>query len=147
MDIRNKLQNAGEAGYLDIVLPGMEGTPVSLSSVEQKVTIIYFWASTAEQKMFNKTSLIPIYEEFHPKGLEIYAVALDADKSSWAAAVRNQKLPWVNVCDTRGAYSPYVNTYGVTTLPMIWIIKDGEIVPALEKVDEDSLRAWLRKNL
>ena len=120
---------------------------VKLSEVESKITLVYFWSSTAEQKMFNISSLLPLYEEFHPKGLEIYAIALDGDKSAWAAAVKNQKLPWVNVCDTRGVYSPYVASYGVSTLPMFWIIKDGTIDPVTGIGDEKSMRAYLRKNL
>ena len=125
----------------------MEGKNIKLSEVESKVTMVYFWASTAEQKMFNISSLLPIYEEFHPKGLEIYAIALDADKSSWAAAIKNQKLPWVNVCDIRGVYSPYVASYGVSTLPMLWIIKNGTIDPAAGITDAASLREYLKRNL
>ena len=142
-----KLKDAQEIGYIDIDLPGMEGRNIKLSEAESKITLVYFWSSTAEQKMFNITSLLPLYEEFHPKGLEIYAIALDADKSSWAAAVKNQKLPWVNVCDIRGAYSPYIASYGVTTLPMLWVIKNGTIDPAAGITDAASMRAYLKKNL
>lgn len=147
IELDAKLKEAQEIGYFDIDLPGMEGKNVKLSEVESKITLVYFWSSTAEQKMFNISSLLPLYEEFHPKGLEIYAIALDTDKSAWAAAVKNQKLPWVNVCDTRGAYSPYVTSYGVSTLPMFWIIKDGTIDPVTSIGDEKSMRAYLRKNL
>ena len=147
LEMEAKLKDAQEIGYFDIDLPGMEGKNIKLSDVETKLTMVYFWSSTAEQKMFNISSLMPLYEEFHPKGLEIYAVALDGDKSAWAAAVRNQKLPWVNVCDTRGAASPYVYSYGVRTLPMFWIIKNGTIDPVTEVNDEAAMRAYLRKNL
>ena len=147
IELDAKLKDAQEIGYFDIELPGMEGKNVKLSDVESKVTLVYFWSSTAEQKMFNISSLLPLYEEFHPKGLEIYAIALDGDKSAWAAAVKNQKLPWVNVCDTRGVYSPYVASYGVSTLPMFWIIKDGTIDPVTGIGDEKSMRSYLRKNL
>lgn len=142
-----KLKDAQEVGYIDIDLPGMEGKNIKLSEVESKVTMVYFWASTAEQKMFNISSLLPIYEEFHPKGLEIYAIALDTDKSSWAAAIKNQKLPWVNVCDIRGTASPYVQSYGIASLPMLWIIRDGEIDPVSGLGNIDALKAYLRKNL
>lgn len=147
LELDNKLKSAREIGYMDIELPGMEGKSIKLSEVETKLTLVYFWSSTAEQKMFNISSLLPIYNEFHSKGLEIYAVALDSDKSGWAAAVRNQKLPWVNVCDTRSAYSPYISIYGVSSLPMIWVIKDGEIDTVAGIKDAASLRAYIKKNL
>lgn len=145
--LANQISQAPEIGYFDIDLPGMEGKNIKLSDVEAPVTMVYFWASTAEQKMFNISSLLPLYEEFHGKGLEIYSVCLDADKTTWATAVRNQKLPWVNVCDTRGAYSPYVNTYGVTTLPMVWVIKNGVVDTASGIKDAATMRAYLKKNL
>jgi len=147
MQLSDKINNAGTIGYFDIDLPGMDGKKVKLSDVESKLTIVYFWSSTAEQKMFNITSLVPLYEQYHAKGLEIYAVALDGDKATWAAAVKNQKLPWVNVCDTRGAASPYVASYGVSTLPMLWFIKDGTIDPVTGINDAAALKAYLNKAL
>ena len=147
MEVEQRLRLADEVGYVDIVLPGMDGQPVQLSDVAKKVTLIYFWSSTAEQKMFNLDALVPLYKEFHDKGFELYAVSLDEDKASWASVVRNQQLPWVNVCDIRGAQSPYVATYGVTTLPMVWVLKDGTIDVDAKIGDIAAMQAYLRKNL
>lgn len=147
MDLTNRMEQAGEVGYLDITLPGMDGKAVSLSEVTSKVTMLYFWASTNQQKMFNLDALVPLYEEFHPKGFEIYAVSLDSDKSAWAAAVRNQHLPWVNVCDTRGAQSPYVGTYGIGTLPMVWFIVDGSIDAEAKASNAAEIREYLKRQL
>ena len=147
MELSNRINSAQEVGYLEIALPGMDGKETRLSDAIDKVTMVYFWSSTAEQKMFNLSSLVPIYEEFHPKGFQIYAVALDQDKSAWAAAVRNQNLPWVNVCDTRSAGSPYVVSYGVTNVPMVWFIVDGVIDQDAKVSDSASIREYLRRKL
>ena len=125
----------------------MEGKNIKLSDVESPVTLLYFWSSTAEQKMFNITSLVPLYEEFHPKGLEIYSVCLDTDKTTWAAAVRNQKLPWVNVCDTRGVQSPYIGSYGIGALPMMWMLDGEEIDASFQARSVDEIRRYLRRKL
>lgn len=147
MELGNRIAGADVVGYIDIDLPGMDGTNIKLSEVDAPVIMLYFWASTAQQKMFNMDALIPIYNEFHPRGLEIYAVSLDSDKSAWAAAVRNQNLQWVNVCDIRSAYSPYVSSYGVTDLPMAWFIVNGEIDPDARVSDAESIRQYLRRKL
>jgi hypothetical protein len=147
MEVDAKVNAAEEIGYLDITLPGMDGKPVTLSSVTSKVTMLYFWASTAQQNLFNLDGLVPLYEEFHKKGFEIYAVSLDADKASWASVVRNQKLPWVNVCDTRGVQSPYISSYGIGSLPMVWFITDGEIDTDVRVRDIASIREYLRRKL
>ena len=147
MELSAKIRQAEEVGYIDIELPGVEGKKVKLSDTESKVTMVYFWATTAEQKMFNLDALKPIYEEFHPKGFEIYAVSLNVDKAEWGKAMRNQKLPWVNVCDTRGVDSPYIGLYGVTSLPMAWFIVDGEIDTAANVRNAADIRSYLRKKL
>lgn len=147
MELNTRLRQAGEVGYIDINLPGIDGKDVKLSDTLKKVTMVYFWSATAEQKMFNLSSLVPLYEEFHKKGFELYAVSLDADKSTWAAAVRNQQLPWINVCDTRGAQSPYVMSYGIGSLPMVWFIVDGNIDTEAKVRTADDIRGYLRKKL
>ena len=147
MDVNARLQNAGEVGYIDIALPGMDGKELKLSGNLSKVTMLYFWSATAEQKLFNMDSLIPIYEAFHGKGFEIYAVSLDSDKAAWASAVRNQNLPWVNVCDTRGVQSPYIATYGIGSLPMAWFIVNGTIDQDAKVSNAATLREYLRRKL
>ena len=147
LDVSSKIQNAQEVSFIDIALPGLDGQTRKLSEVQSKVTMIYFWSTTADQKMFNLDALVPLYEEFHSKGFEIFSVALDADKAAWASVIRNQQLPWINVCDTRAEQSTYVPLYGVASVPMVWFLVDGEIDPDAKVKDLASIRAYLRKKL
>lgn len=147
MEITDRINKAPVVGYIDMELPGVDGKKVKLSDNLSKVTMVYFWATTAEQKMYNLDSLLPIYEEFHPKGFEIYSVCLNVDKTLWGTAMRNQNLPWVNVCDTRGIDSPYIGMWGVTDLPMFWFLVDGEIDSAVSVHNDDEIKAYLRSKL
>ena len=148
LDVNNRIRDAKEVGYIDINLPGIDGKNVSLSKSLKQVTMVYFWSSTAAgQKMFNLDALAPIYEQYKDKGFQIYSVSLDADKSAWATAVRNQDLPWVNVCDTRGVQSPYVASYGIGSLPMAWFIVDGTVDQDAKVRDAASLKEYLRRKL
>ena len=147
LEMNNRLQGAEEIGYIDISLPGLDGKNVKLSEKLGKVTMVYFWQATAEQKMFNLDALVPIYEQFHQKGFEVYAVSMDSDKAAWAAAVRNQQLPWVNVCDTRGALSPYVTSYGIGSLPMVWFIVDGGVDDEAQVRNAADIKEYLRRKL
>lgn len=141
------IRSAQPSGFPDIILSDMQGQKSALSSVDSKVVLLHFWsASDAQQKLFNQDVLKPVYAKYHDKGFEIYSVSLDADKSTWASVVKAQQLPWVNVCDTRGAVSPYVATYNVTSLPLSYIICDGELKG--DKIsDAKGLEAFLAKNL
>ena len=147
MEISHALDQAGEVGYFDIDLPTTDGSTRKLSESDAKVVMLYFWATTAEQKMFNMDALIPLYNEFHGRGFEIYAVSLDTDKTVWASAVRNQQLPWINVCDTRGNASPYVGLYGLSSLPMAYFLVDGDLDGNAKVTDAASIRKYLNSKL
>jgi len=148
MSLDVQIQNAAEQAYPDIALPGFDGTTRKLSEVEGKVVMLYFWqASDATQKMFNQDVLLPVYNDYHSKGFEIYSVSLDTDKGVWASAVRSQKLPWINVCDGLGAQSPAAAAFNVYRgLPVAFLIIDGEMSD-ISVQGENDLRKALSDNL
>ncbi|MBQ9893351.1 MAG: AhpC/TSA family protein [Bacteroidales bacterium] len=147
LELDGRLKDAEVRSFADIELPGMDGSKVKLSEVQGKLVMLYFWASSAEQKMFNIDTLLPLYRQYHPKGLEIYAVSLDVDKGAWASAVKTQALPWINVCDTRGAASVYAGVYNVQTLPTAVFILDGTVDYSAKVGDDASLRSYIASKL
>lgn len=123
--IEQKLSNAEQQGYPSIVLPNQEGKDISLKSLGARAVILHFWnPGDNYQKMFNLDVLKPLYNDYHAKGLEIYAVALYPDKAYWASVMRTQNLPWVNVCDIH-ASSSAAAAYNVQDLPCT-ILLGGE---------------------
>ena len=147
MQISQRLQEADRVGFFDIDLPTLDGTNAKLSEVESKVVMLYFWATSDEQKLFNMDTLVPAYNEFHDRGFEIYAVSLDVDKSAWASVVKAQELPWINVCDTRGDQSPYISLYGLKSLPTAFFLVDGEMDPNANVQDMAAMRKYLKSKL
>lgn len=147
LQISLKMQEAKAAGFPDLEMPDVKGEKARLSDVDAKVILVMFWDATdAAQKMFNIDQLLPLYKEFHPKGLEIYSVNADADKTLWGTTVRNQQLPWINVCDGFGPASIALQRYNVSELPAFFLIANGELVsdPSL---NADGLRGYLKKTL
>ena len=143
LELQKKIQSAEAIGYPDIELPDLEGKMKKLSDEDARVIIVCFWsASQAQQNMFNIEFFKPLYEQYHSKGLDIYQVSLDVDKTLWATTVKGQELPWTNVCDSRGSASPYVTLYNLAAIPAAFIIADGELVDG-KVVDEASLRKLL----
>ena len=150
LNLSTRLSNAEEAGYPEIELGNVKGEKVKLSSVvaSSKVVMLYFWTSTdAAQTLFNTDVMLPVYEEFKDNGFEIYSVCADVDKSAWAAVVRNQNLPWVNVCDAAGTASVALATYNVQSLPVSYFIVDGKLTPAPGVKDEATLRRFIKDRL
>ena len=143
LELQERLLDAEEIGYPEIELPGLDGKMIKLSDMDSRVVIVCFWsAAQAQQNMFNIEFFKPLYEQYHKKGLDIYQVSLDVDKTLWATTVKGQNLPWTNVCDSRGAQSPYVSLYNLSAIPAAFIIADGELVDG-KVVDEASLKKLL----
>ena len=143
LELQERLLDAEEIGYPEIELPGLDGKMIKLSDMDSRVVVVCFWsAAQAQQNMFNIEFFKPLYEQYHKKGLDIYQVSLDVDKTLWATTVKGQNLPWTNVCDSRGAQSPYVSLYNLSAIPAAFIIADGELVDG-KVVDEASLKKLL----
>ena len=147
LELESRLNSAESIGFPDIELPDVNAERVRLSDVDAKVIMLFFWSpADANQKMFNLDFLKNIYDDYHKKGFEIYQVSLDPDKALWARVVKEQKLPWINVCDSRGSASPYTLLYNIGSLPAAFVIADGELVDG-EMVDEKSFRRRIEKLL
>ncbi len=147
LELEARIRNAEEVGFPDVNLPDINAKNVKLSEVDAKVVMLYFWTQEdASQKMFNLDVLKGLYEDYHDRGFEIYQVALDPDKTAWAQVVKQQNLPWINVCDGLGGNSPYVMLYNIAALPAIYLIADGDLVDG-QAVDEKSLRRLLNELL
>ena len=147
LELSARLRDASVQAFPEIELPDITGSARKLSEVEARVVMLYFWTATAGQNMFNTASLIPLYEKYHPKGFEIFAVSLDTGKTEWATSVKEQKLPWINVCDTKGSASVYARIYNVTSVPYAFFILDGEIDTGASVTSEETLRSYLKEKL
>ena len=147
LNYSERMDTVAVVGFPDIELPDIRSEKVKLSSVDSKVILLHFWTSTdGVQKVFNQDVLKPLYQKYYAKGLQIYQVALDADKFGWAQVVKAQKMPWINVCDIRGGASTNVMLYNVANLPTTYVIADGEMYAEQPK-DAQSLRKIVEKIL
>lgn len=116
-------------GYPDLELPDMYGRPVRLSSLEGKVILVDFWSAELGNSNALNADLKTLYGRFRDRGFEVYQVAADKTKSLWIAAVQEQALPWISVCDFRGGASPAMGLYNVQQLPTNFLIdRSGMIV-------------------
>ena len=157
MELQKLIDQAEVSGILDIELPGLDGKNKKLSEVDSKVVLLYFWtAQQAKQNLFNVEILKPLYEKYHKRGFDIFQVSLDTDKVKWATTIMGQELPWTNVCDTRGAASPYVSMYNLyyqteagnvgVAVPAAFVIHNGELIDG-QVVDEASFKKLLEQLL
>ena len=106
----------------NIILPDTsQQNWVSLYDVDAKYTLVSIWESTCGHCKKEMPKLEALYEEWHDKGLEIYAIGNDFEPEPWLEFVREKNIgDWIHVSD-----NPQINASdsatalimaGVTTL-------------------------------
>lgn len=148
MALSQKLYASSQLSYPDITLPDITGAERTLSSVDSPLVLLYFWSpENAAQKMYNLDVLKKIYDKYHSRGLEIFAVAVTPDKVQWASVVNSQKMPWINVCDKTTGFSPAASSYNVSVLPASFLLSKEESIVASGITGEAALRSAIEKAL
>ena len=129
LDLNNRIDEAKVLPFPDLKMPDINGNQRVLSDLTGQVILVCFWMAAEDgMKMYNHT-LADLYAKYHDRGLEIYQIALDLDKPVWAAAVRNQQIPWISVNDGAGRDSRAVSSYNVGRIPALFLIdRKGDIV-------------------
>lgn len=123
-------QNPGIGeSYVDFALPDSLGNHKQLSEFEGKVVLLEFWASWCGPCRMKNPTLTKTYEKYRPQGFEIFAVSLDEKRARWLDAIREDRLPWLQVSDLQGLSSEPCYIYGVTKIPDNFLInRQGTII-------------------
>ena len=114
----------------EIVMQGINGKAIKLSSLKGKVVLIDFWASWCGPCRKENPNVVRLYKQYKDKGFTVYSVSLDEDPNAWKAAIKADGLSWPNhVSDLRGWKSPIVQQYGFDAIPhTVLIDKNGKVI-------------------
>ena len=130
----------------EIKLPDTAGKWKPLSEVKGKVILIDFWAVWCYPCVKSMPDIKRLYDTYHEKGLEIYAVSLDKGYYNWVDYIRKEKLPFIHVNDAYSMNGKACKDYFVDSIPCKMLIKDGKIIAKemslydLEKVIQKELK-------
>ena len=100
------------------------GSPFTLHSVESPYTVLIFWASDCGHCKKAMPKLIEFYENYKPKGVEVFAVCTKTYKDIPACAElldEHQALNWLNMVDPYYR-SKFASTYDIRSTPQIYIL-------------------------
>ena len=130
-----------------------EGKEIKLSSLKGKVVLIDFWASWCGPCRRENPAVVKAYQKFKDKkfvngnGFTVYSYSLDQNKAKWEAAIERDQLTWdYHVSDLKGWSSAGSNLYGVTSIPMNYLI-DGKGNILAKNLRGAALEAALEKHL
>ncbi|WP_417887977.1 redoxin domain-containing protein [Zunongwangia sp.] len=115
--------------YVDFEMKDINGKIKKLSDLRAKVILLEFWASWCVPCRMENPLLVKTYEEFNPKGFEVFAVSLDEDINSWKKAVEKDNLDWIQVSDLEGDENKASLIYGINSIPDSFLIdENGRII-------------------
>lgn len=113
----------------EIALPSVNGDTLRLSSLKGKVVLLDFWASWCGPCRVSNKNLVKIYEKYKPKGFEIFGVSLDDEKDKWKAAIKKDKVTWLQVNETGGWEAKVAQAWNLVAIPTSFLIdKDGRLL-------------------
>lgn len=122
---------------LDFSLPDTAGRTVALSSLRGKYVLIEFWASWCGPCRMQVPYLKKSYAAWHDKGFEILGVSLDDSREKWMKAIHDEQLPWPQLSDVKGLESAVVPMYGITGIPLNYLLDTNGIIIARDLRDNE----------
>jgi thiol-disulfide isomerase/thioredoxin len=114
-----------------------------LSILEEKVTLLVFWASWCKPCLAEIPAIKELRRLYQPDKLDIVYVTLDDDSTKFLGAVKKYNLNWHHVFGDKDL----IKTFGVLGIPQVFLIdKTGKIAYSREE-EKDYKLEYLTKLL
>ena len=113
----------------EIMLPDRSSKEISLqkTAAGSKYTLLLIWDVDCEHCIAGLSVLNEIYEKYHGKGLEIYALCLSDDRDLCQRTIKQHNCTWINVqINEKGKAQP--DEYFITYTPRLVLIDQQGVI-------------------
>lgn len=127
----------------NLTLQLIDGKKLNLQSLKGRPVLITFWATSCPGCIKEMPHLVELYNELHPKGLEIIGIAMPYDRPDYVMEmVKRKKLPYPIAFDLKGEA---IRAFGnVSLTPTTFLIDDkGNIIK--HKIGEMKMEVWKKR--
>ncbi len=131
----------------DFALPTPHGDTLRRADLHAKLLLVDFWASwCAPCRAEMRTTIGPLYEQYHALGFEVLGVSIDRSRDAWVAAIRKDGAGWPHVSDLLGDASPVRQTLKFEYIPSNYLL-DAEGRLLARNLHKDALRTFVANYL
>lgn len=128
--ISNQMLNCSTAP--NFTISNQNEDSVSLNDFKGKIVVLYFWTSTFSGSKYLNPRLLPFYNKYKNKNVELICIALEKpeNKDKWLKALKETEIDWaINLYDLKNYQSDIALKYKIEWLPTLFVINpDGIIV-------------------
>lgn len=128
---RAKVNTAVGQRFSDFEIMNQDGKSVTLSSAVEsnEVTVLVVWATWARLASNTLSSYVDICRPYESRGLSMFCVSLDYNKSAWTLMSKETGIFGINICDTTEKGQEIADLYGIDGMPRAVVIDgDGTII-------------------
>lgn len=122
------------------------GKPFEPQQIRGKLTLVVFWRSVNRESARELLDLKELYKKHHQAGFEILAVSFDKTPERWNDFIQTNKLPWINICDFKGASSPNLKNFNNDRIPF-YILVGPDLKIIARDVRPSELPIYLKEHL
>ena len=116
---------------------------IKLTDVQSPITILYFWDSTCGHCKKETPRLKKLYEEYKDRGLEVVAITLENEFTSWNKYIAENELTWINGYESDFERPNFLWYYYIPTTPKKLILNADKIIIAKNLDIETNMRTFL----
>ena len=105
----------------------ISGEHITMKRLRGEIVVIDFWATWSGPSVGHINALKDIYHKYHDHGVEFLGISLDFPARRGGLAklrefVARNAIPWPQYFQGNAWQSEFSRTWGITTLPMIFVV-------------------------
>jgi len=116
---------------------------IKLSDVESKVTILYFWDSECGHCRKETPRLKKLYDDYKERGVEVVAITLENEFTSWKKYIKEHDLDWINGFESNFERPNFLWYYYIPSTPKKLILDANKRIIAKNLDVETTMRTFL----
>ena len=131
-----------------IVFPTLSGRQLAMDELRGRVVVVKFWATTCTVCLDQMTATIETYHQFHDKGLDLVAVAMQYDPANRVIEFTEAaRLPFTVALDVQGKVARAFDDVSATPTTIL-VDREGRIVRRyVGEYDKAELRSAIESAL